>query len=221
MVFETLATFDLTNSCPDMKHVRFISWDTIMKVAMPRLKISAAVFASFIILGGGVVTFYPLSQNVSAQHHGAPPPAAAVGDRKIILDMQTEPKNVTQSDDDVLMLIGFLDEGKNAKIQHVTFRIDISKDGKHIFSDFFHDHNGEVRLMFKDKDGSSSNPTIGGNQDVLTNAWIADPGSPISINGPIFNQSGTYNIGVELTTIDNDKTDLTDPLIYNSELNIS
>ena len=192
-----------------------------MKVTMLSLRISVVVFASFIIVGSGVVTFYPLSQNVSAQHHGAPPPAAAVGDRKIMLDLQTEPKNVTQSDDDVLMLIGFLDEGKNAKIQHVTFRIDISKDGKHIFSDFFHDHNGEVRLLFKDKDGSSSNPTIGGNQDVLTNAWIADPGSPISISGPIFNQSGTCNINVELTTIDNDKTDLTAPLVYTSDFNIS
>jgi hypothetical protein len=119
------------------------------------------------------------------------------------------------------MTIGFLDEGKNANIQHVTFRMDISKDGKHLLSDFFHDHNGEVRLMFKDKGSSSSSPTIGGNQDVLTNAWIADPGSPIMISGPIFNQSGTYNIGLELTTIDNDKTDLAVPLEYHFDVNVS
>jgi hypothetical protein len=119
------------------------------------------------------------------------------------------------------MTIGFLDEAKNANILHVTFRMDISKDGKHILSDFFHDHNGEVRLMFKDKGGSSSSHTIGGNQDVLTNAWLADLGSPITISGPIFNQSGTYNVGLELTTIDNDKTDLTEPLKYNFDVNVS
>lgn len=188
---------------------------------MTRYRMSVVIiFATFVIIGGTVVGCYLPSQSVNAQHHGAPPPAAALGDRKIVLDMQTEPKNVTLNDD-ILMTIRFLDEGKDADIQHVTFRIDISNDGKHIFSDFFHDHNGEVRLMFKDIGGSSSNPTIGGNQDVLTNAWIADPGSPITISGPIFNQSGTYNVGLELTTIDNDKTDLTEPLVYNSDVNVS
>jgi hypothetical protein len=187
---------------------------------MMRYRISLIIFASFIIIGDTVTGYYPPSQEVKAQHHGAPPPAAAIGDRKLVLDMQTEPVNITKGDD-VLMTIGFLDEGKNANIQHVTFRMDISKDGKHILSDFFHDHNGEVRLMFKDKGGSSSSHTIGGNQDVLTNAWIADPGSPITISGPVFNQSGTYNIDLELTTIDNDKTDLVAPLDYPFDINVS
>jgi hypothetical protein len=109
--------------------------------------------------------------------------------------MQMKPTNITQSGD-VLMTIAFLDEEKNANVQHVTFRMDISKDGKHILSDFFHDHNGEVKLMFKYTEGDSSSRTIGGNQDVLTNAWIADPGSPITIRGPVFNQSGNYDTGL-------------------------
>ena len=180
---------------------------------------SLLISASFIIIGGTLTGYQQPSQKVMAQHHGAPPPAAAIGDRKLVLDMQTELANITQGDD-LLMTIGFLDEGKNANIQHVTFRMDISKDGKHLLSDFFHDHNGEVRLMFKDKGSSSSSPTIGGNQDVLTNAWIADPGSPIMITGPIFNRSGTYNLGLELTTIDNDKTDLAVPLEYHFDVNV-
>ena len=78
-----------------------------------------------------------------------------------------------------------------------------------------------MRLMFKDKGGSSSSHNIGGNQDVLTNAWISDPGSPITISGPVFNQSGTYNIDLELSTIDNDKTDLVKPLDYPFDVNVS
>lgn len=85
------------------------------------------------------------SQEVNAQLHGAPPPAATIGERKLVLYMQTIPVNIAQGDD-VMMTIGFRDEGKNANIQHVTFRMDISKDGKHILSDFFHDHSGEVKL---------------------------------------------------------------------------
>jgi hypothetical protein len=56
---------------------------------------------------------------------------------------------------------------------------------------------------------------------VLTNAWIADPGSPIMISGPVFNQSGTYNVILELSTIDNDKTDLVEPLEYPFDLDVS
>ncbi|HET6641179.1 MAG TPA: hypothetical protein VFG77_06215 [Nitrososphaeraceae archaeon] len=187
---------------------------------MTTYRTSFIIFTSFLIVGSIVTVYHPPSHEVKAQHHGTPPPAAAIGDRKLVLDMQTEPVNITKAED-VLMTIGFLDEGKNANIQHVTFRMDISKDGKHILSDFFHDHNGEVRLMFKDKGGSSSSHTIGGNQDVLTNAWISDPGSPITISGPVFNQSGTYNIDLELSTIDNDKTDLVKPLDYTFDVNVS
>ncbi|MFZ0344627.1 MAG: hypothetical protein WAL24_05670 [Nitrososphaeraceae archaeon] len=188
---------------------------------MKSRKLVVIVFASFVLVGSCILGFNQGTPEVKAQHHGAPPPAAALGDRKVVLDMHTDPANITQGND-VLMKIGFLDKGKNMNIQHVTFRMDVSKDGKHILSDFFHDHNGEVKLMFKGKGGGdSSKPVIGGTQDVLTNAWIADPGSPITITGPVFNQSGTYNIGLELTTIDNDKTDLMEPLEYQFDVDVS
>jgi len=188
---------------------------------MKSRKLVVIVFASFVLVGSCILGFDQGAPEVKAQHHGAPPPAAALGDRKVVLDMHTDPANITQGND-ALMKIGFLDEGKNMNIQHVTFRMDVSKDEKHILSGFFHDHNGEVRLMFKGKGGGdSSKPVIGGTQDVLTNAWIADPGSPITISGPVFNQSGTYNVGLELTTIDNDKTDLVEPLEYQFDVDVS
>jgi hypothetical protein len=59
---------------------------------------------------------------------------------------------------------------------------------------------------------------VSGNMDDLTNAWVADPGNPIIVNGPVFSQPGNYSIILDLTTIDNDKTDLSQPLKY--ELNI-
>ena len=192
-----------------------------MKAIIMKSRKLAVIFAPFALVGSYILGSDHGALDVKAQHHGAPHPAAAIGDRKLVLDMQTDPANITQGND-VLMKIGFLDEGKNTNIQHVTYRMDISKDGKHILSDFFHDHNGEVRLMFKGKgSGDSSTHSIGGTQDVLTNAWIADPGSPITIGGPLFNQSGAYNIGLELTTIDNDKTDLIEPLEYQFDVDVS
>jgi hypothetical protein len=164
-----------------------------------------------------------LPPEILAQHHGAPPPAANIGDRKIslIFDIQPDPISGGQNAD---MHIGFADENAKKNVSHVTFRMDISKDGKHILSEFFHSHQGEVSLSFKDigKATSTTNYTVGANSDVLTNAWIADPGSPIIIReGEIFSQPGTYKVLIELTTMDNDKTDLPQPIPFESDFVVS
>jgi hypothetical protein len=61
--------------------------------------------------------------------------------------------------------------------------MEVSKDGNAIFSDFFHGHAGEVKLQFR---SSSAPPTVNGNFDTLSGAWLGDPDSPIVINGKVF-----------------------------------
>ena len=75
---------------------------------------SLVIFVSLIIFGGNLIYYHPTSQGVNAQHHSAPPPAAAIGERKLVLDMQTIPVNITQGDD-VMMTVGFLDEEKKCE----------------------------------------------------------------------------------------------------------
>lgn len=72
--------------------------------------VSFIIFVS-LIFGGNLIYCHPTSQEVNAQHHSAPPPAAAIGERKLVLNMQTLPVNITQGDD-VMMTVGFLDEEK-------------------------------------------------------------------------------------------------------------
>lgn len=80
---------------------------------------------------------------VSGQHHGAPPPAASIGDRKIFLDFKTLPSLIKT---DAEMKIGFMDETAKKGVNHVTFRMDISTDGRKILSEFFHSHEGPLNL---------------------------------------------------------------------------
>ncbi|MDQ4056342.1 MAG: hypothetical protein M3156_02875 [Thermoproteota archaeon] len=152
---------------------------------------------------------------VSGQHHGAPPPAASIGDRKIFLDFKTLP-SLIKTDQDAEMKIGFMDGTAKKGVNHVTFRMDISMDGRKILSEFFHSHEGPLNLLFKDTNSvSPPKYTVGATSDVLTNAWIADPGSPIIVRGgEIFSQPGTYKALIEVTTMDNDKTDLPQPIGY-------
>jgi hypothetical protein len=149
----------------------------------------------------------------AAQHHGSPPPPASLGNRQVALNFENSPQ-VISAGKTVVVSIGFEDLGKQQNVQHVTFRMEISKDGKTIFSDYFYGPTGDVNLQFR---ASSSSPTVYGNDNGY-GAWMADPGSPIIVNGKIFSDSGIYNTIVEVTGIDNIKTDLPDPLTY--EFNI-
>jgi hypothetical protein len=164
-----------------------------------------------------------IALEVSGQHHGAPPPSTSIGDRKISLNFETNPNPIIIGQD-ISMKIAFIDENAKKNVNHVTFRMDISKDGKHFLSEFFHSHEGEVNLLFKDTNratSSSDTYSVGANSDILTNAWIADPGNPITVRGGVFLQPGTYKTLVELTTMDNDKTDLPQPIPYEFNILVS
>jgi hypothetical protein len=145
------------------------------------------------------------------------PPAANIGNRKVTLNFQTEPA-VIKSGQRVLMKVAFLDQNTKQSIKHVTVRMDVisNNDGKHVLSEFFHAHDGNINVDFRPS--SITRYAVTGNMDDLTNAWVADLGSPIIVNGPVFSQPGNYHIILEVTTIDNDKTDLPQPLKY--ELNV-
>lgn len=165
----------------------------------------------------GMLSIIGLSSISSAfAQHMMMPPAASIGDRKIVSNFEITPKSI-HAGQNALMKISFDDQKTKQKIYQVTVRMDISKDGKHIFSEFFHSHDGILNVNFRQAGSSRSSPTgntIGGNFDDLTNAWISDPSSPIIVNGPVFVKQGNYKLVLEVTTLDNDKTDLAQPLRY-------
>jgi hypothetical protein len=151
------------------------------------------------------------------------PPAATIGDRKIVSHFEITPK-IVRVGQNVLMKIFLVDQNTNQKIIHLTVRMDISKDGKHVLGEFFHSHDGVINIAVRQASSGVTSPatyTIGATMDDLTNAWIADPGSPIFVNGNVFSHPGTYKIILEVTTIDNDKTDLAQSLTYEYNIQVS
>jgi hypothetical protein len=153
-----------------------------------------------------------------AQHHGAPPPMATLGDRSISMDLVIKPQKIIV-DQDAQLEIHLIDVNTGQIIQHVTYRITISSDDKLKLSEFFHSHTGNLTILAQNSD--SSHLTVGGTFDVLTNAVVPDPAGKIVVKGPLFSEIGEYDIDVEVTTIDNDKTDLQVPLVYRFVTNSS
>lgn len=171
---------------------------------------------SMSILVGMVLITWLYSIPIVHAQHMMMPPAASIGDRKIMSHFEVTPK-LLRVGQNALMKIFFVDQNTKQKIYHVTVRMDISTDRKHILSEFFHSHDGIINISFRQAGSSVTSPslhTVGGNFDDLTNAWISDPGSPIIVNGHMFSHPGNYKMVLEVTTLDNDKTDLTQPLKY-------
>lgn len=153
-----------------------------------------------------------------AQHHGAPPPMATLGDRNISMNLSIEPKKII-SDQDAQLTMQLRDEKRGQIIQHVTYRLTISNGDQLKLSDFFHSHTGDLTILVRNS--NSPHLTVGGTFDVLTNAIVPDPAGKIVVNGPLFSEAGEYDIDVEVTTVDNDKTDLLAPLVYRFVANSS
>lgn len=196
-------------SFQEIKPNVFLNW--IMKI-----KKGILVFGLFVI---SISFLYSQEINyVDAQHHGAPPPMASLGDRNIIMNFNTEP-DIQTSNQNVQMKMFLVDDKSGEQIQHVTYRISISKDDDLKESEFFHSHPGPLTIIIKNV--NSSHVTTGGTFDVLTNAMVPDPSGDIIITGPIFSETGLYNIDIEITALDNDKTDLQSPLKYHYVKNVS
>lgn len=154
-----------------------------------------------------------------AQHMMMPPPAS-LGHRKITLNFHAEPTNII-SNQTLLTKLAFADQNTKQTVKHVTIRMEISEtaSGRRLLSEFFHAHDGNINIDFRPS--AALKYAVTGNMDDLTNAWVADPGSPIIVNGPIFSHPGKYRILLEMTTIDNDKTDLPQPLKYDLNIPVS
>ena len=97
---------------------------------------SRIICAFFFVMVFSLVLPLDLTPAISGQHHGAPPPAANIGDRKIALKFETQP-NPIKIGQDVEIKISFADETVKKNVNHVTFHTDISKDGKRLLSEFF------------------------------------------------------------------------------------
>src|SRR5918996_561183 len=142
----------------------------MLRIACPIDSIAIKIVCTLFL---GVFSLLALTEHLAlevlAQHHGAPPPLASIGDRKVSLNFETNPNPIIIGQD-INMKIAFFDENAKKNVNHVTFRMDISKDGKHFLSEFFHSHEGEVNLLFRNtgKATSSSTYSVGATSDILT-----------------------------------------------------
>jgi hypothetical protein len=138
-------------------------------------------------------------------------------DRNISINFITEPNPIVSGHHSELKM-SLINMNSGEKIQHVTYRITISKDNQTELSEFFHSHTGSLEIS--SENNNSSSITAEGNFDPLTNAIVPDPSGIIVITGPLFLDAGIYKATIEIITIDNDKTVLPIPLQFHFDIKV-
>jgi hypothetical protein len=132
--------------------------------------------------------------------------SATLGDRNAELLVQVNPPILTDaSRNDAFVLFRLYDANNNQTIPYTTFFISVEKgigeDAETIMPPtLFHTESGMLRLKVQPAEGELQ---IFGTQEQFLNAWVADPGGTVNVQGPLFLEGGLYHLRVEIFGVDN------------------
>jgi hypothetical protein len=139
--------------------------------------------------------------------------SASFGNRKADLLIKMTPPVVTtetfqKQDQKAVIQFKLFDSNTREGIKHVTYFITIEKDGKKLLSNWFHDHNGDLKLQIRPK--NTDLVTVYGEPDPILQAYQGTENSPVIAEGPVFLEGGLYHFIVRIITIDFDRTIIPD-----------
>lgn len=174
-------------------------------------KITICVLLSSILIFMVCYCINLLSVSAAEMGDGHNMPAAKLGDRKAVLVFNTEPSQL-QAGKNIDFNFKLTDNKTGNNIAHVTYLFTVMKDGKRLFTESMHSHDGNMKVLFV---SVGTNPyTVSANFDQLSASYISDFGSPIKVNGPIFSTPGNYSVSLEVTGVDFDNLFLPDPIKF-------
>ena len=129
-------------------------------------------------------------------------PPVSLDGRDVTLSIDISP-SVFDKDDPERYIALNLSESKNLSIvEHVTFALEMTKDGEKIFRRIFHDDFGN--LIIKVINDGSNEIKIKGDKSPAIDAWMKTETEPVIMTGPIFDSGGLYEYKVEILTADSD-----------------
>jgi len=142
--------------------------------------------------------------------------SASLGTRNADLLIKMTPPVVTnetlQQGQNPVIEFRLFDSNTNKSFSHVTYLITVEKDGKQLLLDYFHAHDGDLRMVIKPSNNVSgtSKVNINGPQIPYIGAYIGSVDSPVILTGPLFSSSGLYHFIVRVVTVDSDEGVLPD-----------
>jgi len=123
-------------------------------------------------------------------------------DRNATLFVSVQPSVFDPSNNESYLSFKLSDARTDAVIEHVTYLIEMSRDGKQIFRETF--HNDEGNLNVRVVSNNSKGIKIEGGKEPTSGGWTRNLFSPLSMEGSVFTSSGLYKFHVEILTVDSD-----------------
>ena len=162
-----------------------------------------------------------------AQHHsGSAAPPIDFDGLKVALSAILSPEDFTYGDSKSANLsIRFFDSETNTNIKSVTYRVQIFHEDDLVANEYFYDEDGKLDLEIKPVTGCQNDKLwkctkYYGEKHAIAGAYYARGDSLPVIQGPIFDQSGKYNIQVSIVGAINPKTMTTKDLLFETFLHI-
>jgi hypothetical protein len=170
-----------------------------------RQKLSYFAFAAALAVLSIIAVTFP-SQKAYGDGLTSETFTATLGDRNAELLVQVNPPILTDaSRDDAFILFRLYNANNNQTIPYTTFFVSVERgvgeDAVTVMPPtLFHTESGLLRLKVQPAEGDLQ---IFGTQEQFLNAWVADPGGTVNVQGPLFLQGGLYHFRVEIFGVDN------------------
>ena len=162
------------------------------------MKISLQILAIFLIVSLGFSMNLAFGHGLGGEMH----PPTTIGDRDATLSIDVSPSTFDPKEPENFITLKLFDSNTEAIIEHVTFILELKKDGERIFRYMFHDEFGN--LNFRVISNDSENIEVQGVQEPLLGGWMRGNDKPLTLTGPIFTSGGLYEYKVEVLTVDSD-----------------
>ena len=122
--------------------------------------------------------------------------------RDVTLSISISPSTFDKNDLERYITINLNESKSQAVVEHVTIEFELSKDGKTIFKELFHDDLGNI--VIKALSNTSGEIKINANKTPGIDAWMRTATEPIILSGPVFDSGGLYAYKIRIITIDSD-----------------
>ena len=137
-------------------------------------------------------------------------PPATLGNRQLSLFTKINPPILTTDleNQTKYLQFGLFDADSNRTIPHVYYFVSIFKNDDLLMKKLFHSHKGNITIVVNSS--SEKNVKVFGEREPLMGAWIANGHNStkqddnITIQAPILNEAGLYDLQVDIFGIDND-----------------
>jgi len=129
-------------------------------------------------------------------------PPISLDGRDVTLSVNISPSVYDVNDPERYITINLTESKSQSVVEHVTFALEMIKDGETIFRRMFHDDLGN--LVIKVINDNSGEIKIQGDKSPGIDAWMRTNSEPVIMTGPIFDSGGLYEYKVEILTADSD-----------------